>query len=613
MKSSLKTYKRMLGFLKPYMHLFIISAVLSVAIVSFNGMSIWFLGSLPQTLFKPDTVITVKPALSLGTINEYLKYVTLKLTRNTTFDNPITLICLLIVITFTLKNILLYINKLVLKRLDLNVVRDMRNLLYRHVLLLPVTYYDRNKSGNLVSHILNDIAQINRSMADTLIDSIMEPMHLIFFITMLFIINVKLTIIIFVIYPILSFFIIKIGKSVKRRGRRSLENLSGMISVLTETIQGIRAVKMFNMNNHEAEKFEGENKKFIRSSYKAEKAKALLVPLVETLGVYVSAILLWYGSKESLSGSANFTPEDFFRFLFFLFSSYKPFKTIGTINNHIQTGIAAAERVFKLLNTPAEDLRAGTAKSNGHGFKQGIRFDKVSFKYPTGKDFVLQDLSFSVKKGEIIAIVGSSGAGKSTILDLLPRFYDISGGTISIDGKDIRDINLFDLRDMFGIVSQETILFNDTVANNLRYGSNDANIDRIKAAAEAANAMEFIARMPQGFDTVIGEQGAMLSGGQRQRLSIARALLKNPPILIFDEATSALDTESERLVQTAIDNLIHNRTTFVVAHRLSTIRHANTIIVLEGGKIIEQGAHAELLALNKRYKYFYDIQFSTTA
>lgn len=610
MKTSVKIYKRMLGFLKPYMHLFLFAILLSVAIVTLEGMAVWFLGTLPQTLFQPQTVIIEKPQIfDFSTINAYLKYFTCKIVRSEKINNPLAVVCLLIIISYTIKNILFYINKLVVRNLNLNVVKDMRNLLYGHVLMLPVSYYDRNKSGRIVSHIINDVAQVNKSLADTLNKSVMDPLELIFFVTMLFIINFKLTLLVFLIYPGLILLIVQIGKTVKRRSRRVLDKFSGLVSVLTETIQGVRAVKMFNMNTVEKEKFAKENKRYIKASFRAEQINAVLVPLTETLAMYVTATLLWYGGNQSLAGSPHFTPEDFFRFLFFLFSSYRPLKALGVINNNIQTGIAAAERVIGLLNIETEPLTEKADQPNPI-FNHDVVFDNVSFKYPGCTDDVLKNLSLTVSKGSVVAIVGSSGAGKTTVLDLLPRFYTVTDGSIRIDGQDINSMNLISLRNLFGIVSQETILFNDTIQNNIAYGSMHATPNEIHAAAAAANAQEFIERLPQGMDTVIGEQGAMLSGGQRQRLSIARALLRNPQILILDEATSALDTESERLVQLAIDNLISNRTTFVVAHRLSTIKHADTIVVLEGGKIIEQGSHEELLALNKRYKYFYDIQFS---
>lgn len=606
----LKTYTKMLGFMKPYMHLFIISVILSIIIILLNGMALWFVGTAPKVLFDPNAAMPVKPPFSLANLNVYLTYWTHKILQFRKAGNPFTIVCFLIVVVYTVKNILFYIYKLLVKVLNLNIVRDMRNLLYRYVLMLPVSYYDKNKSGKIVSHIVNDITQINKSLTDTLSRSIMEPLYLIFFIGVLFVINIKLTLIVFLMYPGLCYIIVKIGKIVKRRSRRMLENFSGMISVLTETIHGVRAVKMFNMNTFESEKFERENKKFIKSSFRSEKMKAILIPLTETVAMYVTAILLWYGGREALSGSEHFTPEDFVRFLVFLFSSYQPLKKIGTINNTIQVGIAAAERVFTVLRIPVEELHVTPDKREIPKFENEINFDHVWFKYTGTRDFVLEDVNFRVKKGEVIAIVGSSGAGKTTILDLLPRFYDISKGVIRIDGMDINNINLVDLRDLFGIVSQETILFNESVLNNIMYGSSHATEEEVFEAATAANAMEFIEKLPEGFDTIIGERGVMLSGGQRQRLAIARALLRNPQILIFDEATSALDTESERLVQSAIDNLIQNRTTFVVAHRLSTIQHADEIIVLEDGRIIEQGSHEELMELNKRYKYFYDIQFS---
>jgi len=301
--------------------------------------------------------------------------------------------------------------------------------------------------------------------------------------------------------------------------------------------------------------------------------------------------------------------EDFVRFLIFLFSTFTPLKALTNINNILQSGFAAAERVFTILDAPVEPL-SDTPVAVAPSFNSNLDFADVSFTYPETTTPVLDGLSFSVKKGSIVALVGSSGAGKSTVLDLLPRFYNVNGGAILIDGKDIRQFDLATLRHLFGIVAQETVLFNDTIYNNIAYSRPGAPRNEIMEAARAANALEFIERLPNGFDTIIGEQGTMLSGGQRQRLSIARALLRNPPILILDEATSALDTESELLVQNAINNLIVNRTAIIVAHRLSTIRHADTILVLEHGRIVEQGSHAELLALGKRYKYFYDIQFA---
>lgn len=606
--TSFQTYRKMLGYMKPYLPIFLSSIFLSVLVVTLDGMSIWFLGSLPQTLFNPEAIIEIQPKLTIGNLNEYLKYWTYFIINYFGKENPLTMVCGLIVISFTLKNGIFYINRLLTTTLNLSIVRDIRNLFYRHVLMLPVTYYDRNKTGGIVSLVVNDIAQINGSMTGTLSKLVMEPLRIFFFVSMLLIINVKLTVTVFVIYPILGYIIIKIGKVVKRRAKRTLENYSGLVSVLSETIQGVRVVKMFNMNDVECKKFDIENEKYIKSSFRAAKARAIVSPLTETLAMYVTALLLWHGGNGALSDASSFSAEDFFRFLFYLFLAYQPWKSLGNVYSTIQSGIAAAERVFDLLDTPAEDLD-GDFEKNEYVLKKDIRAENVSFVYPECKEEVLKDINFVNKKGEVIAIVGSSGSGKTTILDLLPRFYDITSGKISIDGKDIRDFNLKELRDFFGIVSQDTILFNDTVYNNISYGSQKASKEEVQNAADAANATEFINKLPKGMDTVIGERGVTLSGGQRQRLSIARALLRNPQILILDEATSALDTESEKLVQHAINNLIKNRTVFVVAHRLSTIQNADTIIVLEDGKIIEQGGHEELLALNKRYKYFYDIQF----
>lgn len=607
--SSIAIYRRMITYLTVYWPWIILSLLLSFFVVNFEALSLWFGATLIQTLFDPQKTELVRPDFSLANLNNLLKYWTWQMVRRESPLDSLKLVCGLMAVTFLGKNVLIYCKTLVMAVLNLNVVRDLRDQLYNHAMKLPVTYYDRTKSGNIMSIIMNDTTGINTSMTSTFDKLFIEPMRVIFFIILLFIINLKLTFAIFVIFPILGIVIALIGKAVRRRSKRVLEYISGLVSILHETVSGIRAVKMFNMHAAESAKFKKENRLFSHHSFRSTVLGAISSPFTEVLGVVVVIILLWYGGQQVLSHN-RFGAEDFVRFLIFLFSVFTPLKKLSTINATLQNGFAAAERIFAILDAPAEPL-AALSGDRVPPFRESITFSNVSFTYPGTETEVLHDLSFTVKKGSIVALVGSSGAGKSTVLDLLPRFYDVSEGAISIDNSDIRSFDLAGLRHLFGIVAQETVLFNDSVYSNISYGRPDAPIDQITEAARAANALEFIDKLPKGFDTVIGERGVSLSGGQRQRLSIARALLRNPPILILDEATSSLDTESELLVQSAINNLITNRTAIVVAHRLSTIRHADTICVLEKGRLVEQGSHEELLALGKRYKYFYDIQFAS--
>jgi ATP-binding cassette, subfamily B, bacterial MsbA len=609
--NNISLYRRMISYTLVYWPWLLLSVGLSFLVVNFETFSLWFGASLVKTLFDPSTAVPVLPAWSVSNLYPILKYYTYRLINRTSPLDSLKLVCLLMATAFFTKNILIYVKSLVMARLNLNIIRDMRNQLFGHALKLPVTYYDRARAGNIISLIVNDVAMINESMTSTFDKLFTEPMRVIFFIGILFAINVKLTLAVFVVFPLLGFLIVKIGQSVRRRSKRVLESLAGLLSILHETIGGIRAVKMFNMNEFEEGRFNRENSLFIHRSYRSTKIASISSPLTEILGVVVVIILLWYGGQEVLKSHAHagFGAEDFVRFIIFLFSTFTPLKSLTNITNTLQRGFAAAERVFAILDSPPEPLSTVRPESVP-GFTREITVEQVNFTYPGCAEEVLHDICFTLQKGSVVALVGSSGSGKSTLLDLLPRFYPVSSGTIGIDGIDVRGMDLAGLRSLFGIVAQETVLFNDTVRSNIAYGLNGAGTEAIIAAAKAAQAWEFIDKMPSGLDTVIGERGVMLSGGQRQRLAIARALLRNPPVLILDEATSSLDTESERLVQEAINRLMENRTVLVVAHRLSTIRHADLILVLENGSIVERGTHEELLRRNNRYKYFHDIQFA---
>lgn len=601
-------YRRMVAYLLVYWPWLLLSILVSFLVVNFETLSVWFGASLIQTLFNPEQTHLTQPQMTIANLNAILKYYTYRLVQRSNPFDSLKIVCLLMAATFLFKNLFIYLKAIVVAKLKLNVVRDMRNQLYSHILKLPVSHYDRTRSGDMISLIVNDISTVNEAMTGTFDKIFVEPLRIILFTGTLFMINAKLTLAVLIIFPIIGLLTTQIGKSVRRRSKRVLEHQAGLQSILHETVSGIRAVKMFNMNEQEYGKFRKENQNFIHHSFHSTSLGSISSPLTEVLGVVVVIILLWYGGQQVLSQN-GFSSEDFVRFLLFLFVTFTPLKTLSNIHNALQRGFAAAERVFAVLDTAVENLtRKSTVKTPS--LESGISLNNVHFTYPGTTEQVLNDINFTIKKGSIVALVGSSGAGKSTILDLLPRFYDVNSGAINIDGVDIRSLDLVELRHLFGIVSQETVLFNETIFNNIGYGTDNATQEMVINAARVANAWEFIEKLPEGLNTVIGERGVMLSGGQRQRLSIARAILRNPPVLILDEATSALDTESELLVQNAINNLMENRTALVVAHRLSTIRHADTIIVLEKGRIVEQGTHAELLLLNNRYKYFFDIQFA---
>ncbi|SVB50939.1 uncharacterized protein METZ01_LOCUS203793, partial [marine metagenome] len=424
---------------------------------------------------------------------------------------------------------------------------------------------------------------------------------------MLFIISVKLTLFVLLTVPLSAYIISKLGQSIRRKAKRSSLSIAGLMNILQETLSGIRIVKSFVMEKFEIQRFLQENRKYFNLSFKQDNMRNLNTPINDLIGLALGVLLLWIGGREVIV-HGTLSPEGFIRFIIYLFAMLQPARKLGNVNAQIQVGLASAERVFSITDVKPDISEPISPKKLGE-FKERITFQNVSFQYDSSEQPSLSGINVEIFHGEVLALVGSSGAGKSTFADLIPRFYDVSQGEIMIDGKDVRDVPLKELRNLMGIVSQDTILFNDTVANNISYGFPNANQNAIREAAQAAYASEFIDDMPQQFNTIIGEKGTRLSGGQRQRLSIARAILKNPDILILDEATSALDTESERKVQGAIDNLVKDRTVIVIAHRLSTITKADRIIVLDEGKLVESGTHEELLTKNGKYKNLYDIQF----
>ena len=518
------------------------------------------------------------------------------------------ILCFTILGVFFIKNIFLYIKNILLRIVELKLVRDIRNQLYKHIQTLSLGYFHKRHTGSITSIVMNDVEQLQIALGVVFQRLFVEPINILTFVTLLFIISWKLAFIAIIIIPLAGIAIIGIGRSIRRKSRRTQKKIAEIMQILTETLSSIRIVKAFVNEKEEIKKFIKESEHYFKLLFKRARLDLIAGPVTESFGVIIGVVLLWYGGTEVLL-QKGLEPEDFIRFILILFSILGPIKQMSNVNLKIQAGAASAERIFNLLDTPPEIIEDPNPIEL-QKFKNSIIFDKVHFEYHDGDDQVLDQLSFTINKGEVVAMVGPSGAGKSTIADLIPRFFDVTNGKIEIDGYDIRKLSLSSLRNTMGIVTQEVILFNDTIRNNIAYAQANVGEDAIREAAEAANALEFIEKTPNGFDTLIGERGAKLSGGQKQRLAISRALLKNPPILILDEATSALDTESEKKVQKAIEMLMKDRTALVIAHRLSTVQNADKIIVIDKGRVVETGNHEELYEKYGLYRKLYDIQFN---
>jgi subfamily B ATP-binding cassette protein MsbA len=604
-------YKRMFKLVIQHWPYLLLSTLASLIYVVLNSASIWLTASLINNILMDFQQLVADHSQLTGenslTLNEKLKFWTDGFILRGTPQETLKVLCLTIMVVFLTKNIFLYMKNYFMTVVQFHLITEMRNRLYKHFNALSLSYFDQKKSGELTSIVINDVANLRRALGTSFHQLLVEPINLLAFIILLFIISWKLALLSIIILPIAGLTILSIGRSIRRKSKRTAAMIAGITNIITETLSSIRVVKAFAMEGYEVQRFFKETHHYFQLILRRAKLRLLASPITETLGVMIGVLLLWVGGIEVLSGE-GLTPEDFLRFILLLFAMMDPLRKLSKVNVSLQAGAASAERIFSILDTePSIVDKRDSVKINS--FEKQIMFNNVSFKYEFD-DTVLKDISFEIEKGSVVALVGSSGAGKSTLADLIPRFYDVDKGGITIDGHDIRDLSLNSLRRLMGIVTQETILFNDTVRANIAYGQIDVNDEQVIPAAKAANALEFINELSEGFDTVIGEKGVKLSGGQRQRLAIARAIMKNPPILILDEATSALDTESERLVHKALETLMVDRTVLVIAHRLSTVTNADKIILLDKGEIKEMGTHNELMEKKGLYSNLYNIQFN---
>tara|TARA_B100000315_G_scaffold78363_1_gene71689 strand:+ start:479 stop:2317 length:1839 start_codon:yes stop_codon:yes gene_type:complete len=604
-------YKRLAKLVLRYWPYLLASSVAALAFVMLNSFSIWLTASLVNNILTDfDSISKEQIAWSHAdqlTLNERIKYIANQLILQDSQLDSLRRLCLIIFCVFLFKNIFLFIKNILVSYVQFSLIVRIRNRLYRHIHALSMSYFNKKKSGELASVMMNDVNVMQNAFTTTFQKLLVEPLNILFFGAILFIIDWKLSLVALLTLPLAGFLYVSVGVSIRRKSKRIQEKIASIMHILTEALYSIRVIKAFATKDHEIQKFETEGNRYFHLLFRRAKLNNLATPINEIIGVLIGVILLWYGGMQVIQ-TETLTSEDFLRFILVLFAMLAPIKTLGTVNITIQNSLAAAERVFKVIDSKPDINDKPDAKEI-ESFSEEIRFDNVSFDYGEKSVPVLKNVSFSISKGSVVALVGRSGSGKSTIADLIPRFYDTTSGSLKIDGEDIREYKLSNLRKMMGIVSQEVILFNDTVKNNISYGQPETKETDIISAAKSANVMEFIDSLPEGLDTVIGERGIKLSGGQKQRLSIARAIIKNPSVLILDEATSSLDSESEKLVQQAIEQLMKDRTVLVIAHRLSTVKNADEIVVLEKGQVVEMGNHETLIKKGQTYHKLYTNQF----
>ncbi len=599
-------YKRLGSLIIPFWPVLLLSTISGIIYVVFNSLSIWLTASLINNILTDfDRLVSghMKSSQNINSLNDQLKYWTNEVILRQTPKETLKVLCLTILTVFIIKNIFLYIKNIALTYVQFNLITGIRNKLYDHFHNLSISFFDKNRSGELTSIIVNDVSNMRIALGTSFHKVFIEPINILTFVFILFVINIKLATIALFIIPVTSFIILLIGRSIRRKSMRTAEQIAGIMGRITEILNSIRVVKAFANEDYEKDRFKKQQDKYYSLITRRAKLKLTASPITETIGAIIGVLLLWIGGLDVLV-LQTMNSEDFIRFILIMFSVLGPIRLLSNVSIQLQMGIASAERVFNILDTKP-DIKEKQDCINLGIFQESIELKNVGFFYDNNEP-VLENISFDIKKGKMVAIVGPSGAGKSTIADLISRFYDVTTGAILIDGNDLRDLNINSLRDNLGLVTQETILFDETIEFNIAYGKVQYTRSELIEAAKAANAYDFITQQPEGFQTIIGEKGSKLSGGQRQRIAIARAILKNPPILILDEATSSLDTNAEREVQIAIENLMRERTTIVIAHRLSTIKQADLIIVLENGKIVEHGNHESLLHNGELYSQLYN-------
>jgi subfamily B ATP-binding cassette protein MsbA len=622
-----RTSRRLLSYLGPYRGRLALALLCMAGFAASSGLVLGLFSPFLQILFAPPATAILAPGrgtpppgdagaavgalggASLGNLDRWPTFLREPLEAFLFHRPPVEALgrlCALLVLAFLLKNLFDYLQSFLMTALEQGVVRDLRNRLYAHLHTLSLSFFHGERTGILASRVIGDVQAVRSALAAGISNVVKESLVLLAALFWVFWASWKLALIALLVLPPSVGLIVWIGKRMRRRSEAVQERAADLFAVLHETLANIRVVKSFHAERFEVRRFAGENERFYRAFLRLRRMGDAAGPLTETLMVLVAALVLYVGGRQ-IFVSRTLEPHNFFLFIVALLSMMSPLKRLSNVNSIVQEGLAAAGRVFALLDTPATIAdRPGAAPAPG--FTREIRFEGATFAYGDGPP-VLDDVTLTVRKGETLALVGPSGAGKSTLVDLLARFHDPTKGRVTLDGTDLRELELASLRGLFGFVPQETILFRDSVFANVAYGRDDAEPAAVEAAGRAANAHAFIARLPEGYRTVIGERGVTLSGGERQRLALARAVFKDPPILVLDEATSSLDSESEALVQEAFERLRAGRTAVVIAHRLSTVQRADRIVVLERGRIVEEGRHADLIERDGLYARLHALQF----
>jgi len=604
MKDFIKLLRR---FIPPYRWKLTWNIIFNFLSAIFGAFSFLLLIPSLKILFGTQELVTVKPELNfnLSSVTEYTDYLISRIIIDQNHEKALVLIGIFIIITVFLKVAFYFLANYMIVLIRNGVVRDIRSKIYRKIMNLQLGFFSDERKGDIIARMTGDVTEVENSIMNSLDMMIKNPILILVSVLVMVYMSWSLTLFVFLTFPVAGYLIGMIGKSLKKESRKGQEKMGQILSVVEEDLSGLRIIKAFNAEKKATERFENENESYYQIMNQLMWRRFLAHPMSEFLGTAIIIVVLWYGGKLILNDKSSLDAASFIGYLVFFYNIINPAKAFSTALYSVEKGLASMERIDKILQTKPEITEKSGVKPITE-FKNRIVYENVSFAYNSVA--VLKEIDLVIEKGKTVAFVGRSGSGKTTLADLLPRFWDVTGGKITIDGTDIREFKLKELRDLIGYVNQEPILFNDSFFNNIAFGIENATEEEVIKAAKIANAHEFIISSDRGYQTNIGDRGDKLSGGQKQRLSIARAVMKNPPILILDEATSSLDTESERMVQDALLNLMKNRTSLVIAHRLSTIKHADLICVVDKGRIVEKGTHQELLQMSGRYKKLHKMQ-----